>query len=94
MAEGQADEQEVMCAAELTRSSRFAIRRIPRLQGIEEEHSAAIERFLSGSATKDESRCVVRHLLARCPSCTTSAERSLRRSPLLALLRSGMAVPK
>jgi hypothetical protein len=35
-----------------------------------EEHSqGALSHFLSGSASNEEIRTVVRHLLARCPTC-------------------------
>jgi hypothetical protein len=61
----------------------------------EDEHiTAALERFLSDSATREEIRAVVRHLLAQCPSCGTSARRSLLRSPLLVLLFCEMANQK
>ena len=48
----------------------------------------AMERFLSGSASKEEIRRVVRHLLALRPGSATSTQRDSR-SVLLALLACG-----
>jgi hypothetical protein len=81
MAEAEADER----PAELSRGRCLSVSRLP---GVEEEHLAAsMEHFLSGSASKDEARAVVRHLLAKCPSCSSSAQRSLLQSPYLLALR-------
>jgi hypothetical protein len=55
---------------------------------------AAMERFLSGSATKEEIRAVVRHLLAQSPGRSTSARRSLLQSPLLVVLFGKIAKQK
>jgi hypothetical protein len=57
---------------------------LPSLRG--KHLAAAMERFLSGSASKEEARSVVRHLLARCPGCIGLAQRTLSRSPLLLTL--------
>src|SRR5712675_866962 len=83
MAEGEADGRAVMRADELSRARCLSVIRLARL---EEKHlSAAMGRFLSGLASNDEVRVIVRHLLARCPVCTNSAQRSLSKSRLLAL---------
>jgi hypothetical protein len=37
--------------------------------------------FLSGQATRDEARVVVRHILTQCPHCATLARRILVRPP-------------
>ena len=42
----------------------------------------ALLRFVLGAASRQENRRVVRHLLARCPSCA-AALRQLRREPPL-----------
>ncbi len=39
---------------------------------------ATLKRFAEGTASRDENRQVVRHLLARCPACAASIRSFLR----------------
>ena len=57
-------------------------------EGGQELSPEAVERFLSGSASKEEIRRVVRHLLALRPGSAASTQRDSR-SALLALLAGG-----
>lgn len=51
--------------------------------GSEKHPQDALSHFLSGSASNQEIRTVVRHLLARCPTCIRSTQ------PLVLLPKSG-----